>query len=308
MSGPLLYKKIQQFLFKNKTRTYIVPTSFGFAFAVLGLVLFALAVGAANNLAYIFIFFLISVALTSMSITNKNVDGLIISEPTGGIIFAEEPCNLGVLIQNKNATCVRDLEIYGKGYDQKLILNELDSGLEVSILVPWTAPRRGLINSPIFISQSDYPFGLLRAWKVFEFPKKFFVFPARKGDPTFPPLSVVSQENKNGGLFKDHRFYTSSDPLSRIDWKASARRQSHLIKTFEESENHSLYFCWEQTSHLNDFEARVSQLALWLDKAEKSGLLYSVKINDHQTLFESGKSHYLKCLEFLALMNPGDQG
>lgn len=308
MSGPLLYKKILQFLSNNKNRTYIVPSLFGFAFAILGLVLFALAIGAANNLAYIFVFFIISVALTSMSITNRNVDGLNLSEPTVGIIFADEPCNISVLLHNKNSTPARALEIYFKGHDQKLILNELASALEVSILVPWVAPKRGFINAPNIISQSYYPFGLLRAWKVFEIPKRFFVFPAKKGDPKFPPLSILNNENKSGGLFKDHRLYTNSDPISRIDWKASARRQSHLIKTFEESENLSLFFSWEQTSHLKDFESRVSQLTLWIDEAEKTGSPYSVKINAHQTLFESGKSHYLKCLEFLALMNPGDEG
>ena len=308
VSGPLLFKKILQFLSNNKNRTYIVPSLFGFAFAILGLVLFALAVGAANNLAYIFVFFIISVALTSMSITNRNVDGLNLSEPTVGVVFAEEPSNLSILIHNKKSSPARALEIYIKGNHQKLIVNEIDSESEISILVPWIAPKRGFINAPNIISQSYYPFGLMRAWKVFNIPKKMMVFPAKKGDPKFPPLSIVSNENKSGGLFKDHRIYTNSDSINRIDWKASARRQSHLIKTFEESEDLSLFLNWEQTSHLKDFESRVSQLTLWIDEAEKSGSPYSVKINAHQTLFERGKSHYLNCLEFLAQMNPGDEG
>ncbi len=77
VNGQGLYKKALQFLSKRKkTRTYIFPTSFGFAFGAMALVLFFLAVGYANNLIYIFVFFLISVAFTGVFITNRNVDGV----------------------------------------------------------------------------------------------------------------------------------------------------------------------------------------------------------------------------------------
>lgn len=228
----------------------------------MALVLFFLAVGYANNLIYIFVFFLISVALTSVLITNKNVDGVEIENIYGENLFAEERSALVVHLKNHFTAPAWNLVVFFEKTEERAELSSLN------------------------------PASL--------------VYPAKKGDPQFPQKSYGSEDLKNSGLFRDHREYQSSDSTMRIDWRASARRQELLVKNFEEMEKPSLRFSWEQTSHLTDFESRISQLCLWIDEAEKRGHAYSLDLNNIKTPLERGPSHWKTCLESLAILNSGD--
>lgn len=306
MNGQGLYKKVRQFLSKKRTRTYIVPSAFGFAFGAMALILFFLAVGYANNLIYIFVFFLISVALTSVLITNKNVDGLEAENILSENNFADERGSFAVPIKNFFSTPAWEVSVFFEKTEERTTVTSISPGEEESILIYWTPAERGVVKLPRLILQSTFPFGLLRAWKVFKKPREVLIYPARKGEPQFPQKSFGSDELKNSGLFRDHREYQSSDSMMRIDWRASARRQELLVKNFEEMEKPSLQFSWEQTSHLADFELRLSQLCLWIDEAEKQGHQYSLQLGTEKTARERGPSHWKTCLEILALARPGE--
>lgn len=272
----------------------------------MALVLFFFAVGYANNLIYIFVFFLISVALTSVLITNKNVDGVEAENIYAENVFAEERNVLVVHLKNYFTAPAWSLVVFFEKTDERSELSSLNPSSEENVSVYWKANKRGRVILPRLILQSTFPFGLLRAWKIFKKPREVLVYPARKGDSQFPQKSYGSEELKNSGLFRDHREYQSSDSMMRIDWRASARRQELLVKNFEEMEKPSLRFSWGQTSHLSDFEARVSQLCLWIDEAEKRGHAYSLELNNKKTPLERGPAHWKMCLETLALLSAGD--
>ena len=94
--------------------------------------------------------------------------------------------------------------------------------------------------------------------------------------------------------------------MRRIDWRASARRQELLVKNLEENNKAPLVFKWEFTTHLGDFEQRISQLCLWVDEAERRGHQYALSVGDSLVEMDNGIAHWKKCMRVLSLLQPAD--
>ncbi|MNK01127.1 hypothetical protein D3C87_189210 [compost metagenome] len=263
-------------------------------------VLFVMAIGYANNLIYIFVFFLISVAFTGMVMTNKNVAAAKVASLRTENIFAQEPGRILVSLENTVAAPLWSLEIFVEK-DKVQFLDSIDVGT-LDTTVRWTPLERGWITPPRVTLRSTHPFGLLRAWKHEKPTKPSLVFPLRKGVRVLPVEAFGSERPDQAGLFREHRLYQNSDSPLRVDWRASARRQEMLVKSFEDTENKFLHFTWEQTEDLEDFEDRVSQLCLWIDEAEKAGFTYSLALGDYQSPVDHGYAQWHICLEKLALL------
>lgn len=272
----------------------------------MSLTLFFLAVGYANNLIYIFVFFLISVAMTGMIVTNRNVSSIKVDSVTAGRLFCGEEGRLDVDIHNGSPVDSWDVQArLEKNKNSDGGKTYVSSGGHASLKVPFRPARRGLLHPPRIVLQSTFPFGLLRAWKYAVAQQPVVVYPERRGSIVFPQEAAGGERVQQSGLFKDHRPYQSADPLSRIDWRASARRDELLVKNYEEPEKPKLKFTWESTGALVETETRLSQLALWVDEAERQGHQYSLKIPGVETEFASGSAHHDRCLTALALYEEG---
>ncbi|MEK2690198.1 DUF58 domain-containing protein [Bdellovibrio sp. GT3] len=306
-SGRQLFKRQRQSQSK-KARTYILPTGFGLAFGLMGLVLFFMAVGYANNLIYIFFFFLISIAVTGMVVTNRNVEAIQFQRILAGDIFSGEDGRVRIQIVNKSSAVSYGIQAVfnRKATEAEAVTVEAED--ETALNVHWTAPHRGQQSLPALRIQGSYPFGLLQAWKQIKSPGTVVVYPARKGTVEFPMGSGADSVAQSVGLFLNHKQYQSGDPVRRIDWKASARRNEVLIKKFEEPEKPALNFTWEQTESIRDPELRLSQLALWIDQAEAQNYVYSMRLGGVQTPSAKGREHWRRCLEILALARVGELG
>ncbi|UXR65770.1 DUF58 domain-containing protein [Bdellovibrio bacteriovorus] len=302
VSGLSRFRKPLQFLSKKKKRTYIMPSRFGVAFGAMALVLFFLAVGYANNLIYIFVFFLISVAVTGILLTNKNMDIVRVEGIESPELFAKEEGRVRVDLENNSDIPAWEVEaVFAKSKDLTERISLAPKSQE-SLFLRFTPLSRGYISLPRITLQSVYPFGLLRAWKYAVSEQKILIFPQRRGDVEFPVDSVSGEGMQQSGLFRDHRTFQSADPLSRIDWRASARRQELLVKNYEEPEKPALSFSWEQTAYLEDPESRISQLCLWVDQAAKQGYSYSLTVGSKEHGKNSGAAHRQECLKTLALL------
>lgn len=270
----------------------------------MSLVLFFLAVGYANNLIFIFFFMLISVALTGMVVTNRNVKKINFVELQNLFIFAQEQSKIPVYLKNSSLINSLELEIFFEKFKAKAVLFSISANTEITIGIPFEFSRRGRITLPRLIVQSTFPFGLLRAWRNFRVSEaNLIVYPARIGQKEFPQILMNGAKLLSTGIFRDHRIYRSGDSVRRIDWKASARRRELLIKSYEEPEKPTLHFFWEQTEHLLDFEERVSQLTVWVDQAEQLQCEYSLHMGSQHIIQGRGREHWHNCLELLALVN-----
>lgn len=292
-----------------------MPTGFGYAFGAVALVLLILAIGYMNNLLYVFVFMLISMALTSMWTTNKNIDSVLLDSLSASFLFANEK-NL-LLAQFKNTrtrSSLWDIHIKVRLTEDipTQIIPQIKPFTCESVGVEWMPMTRGLVHLPRLHIQSRFPFRLLVAWKYFEKEIELVVYPERKGNKQLPQMSGASSEQDSSaqpdkdGFFRDYRDFQKTDSPSRISWKKSLKAQKHLVKNFESSGDQKIKLDWAFTENLNHPEERISQLALWVELCHNSHAFYSLKIKDYQTPFSSGLQHYKQCMQKLALLKPDE--
>lgn len=272
------------------------------AFAAMALVIFFMAVGYSNNLIYIFVFLLISLGITSAFVTNQNIKKIRINSAKALDMFVNEEGRIALEIVNETAKPVWDLEFtHGKKKPiQGKISLEQKSHQEFSY--SFKPQKRGWQNLERITMQSRFPFQLLRAWKYYTQKEDILVYAEKIGETQFPQEAFAEDSLSNAGLFRDHRSFQSSDSVNRIDWRASARRQSLHVKNYEEAEKPVLSFTWEQTQHLDDFEKRISQLTLWVDQAYVCGHDFSLKVGKTILPQKKDYQHRCLCLETLAVL------
>ncbi len=289
-----------------KRKTYILPTKFGLAFLVMTLVLFFMAVGYANNLIYIFVFFLISISLTGIVVTNRNVDKAFVVAVFPESNFAMENAIVNVEIENMGSRPLWDLQLSFADSEEEYFIRKIEPHMRVMAEVPWRPKTRGLKQLPVMTLKSTFPFGLLKSWQKYRLNQTVLIFPQKVGSRAFPPEARDDERMQPVGLFKEHRLYQSSDSPTRIDWRATARRQEMLVKNYEEAEKEKLHFDFAQTSQLTNLEEKLSQLTVWIDEAEKSNHSYSLKVHDFVLPSGRGPGHHFNCLEHLAMVEEAD--
>lgn len=293
----------QQYRLAKKQKTLIVPTGFGWSFGLTALTVFIFAVGFSNNLIFMLLFSMVAVAVVTAFFTNRNIEKIKFQSFKAPYIFADEvtvlPLQLGEtassygsydlsfsLVDNgKKTVCVQGKNLKAKCLEY--------------VELRYFFSRRGKQPFPVIEVRSDFPFGIFQAWKRMVAEKEVVVFPSRQGDRKWPQ-SFSGGDLGTSGFFKGHRLFHRSDSVRKIDWRASSRRQELLIKQFEGEQQKNLAFVWDQTAHLKDFESRISQLALWIDLAEKNQHKYSLRVGNFSTPLGQGIDHWGHCLTFLA--------
>lgn len=245
-----------------------------------------------------------------MYVANRNLEFIRFKNAYCGDIFAKQSNPVKITIEN----------IYNKNrYAFNVLLKATDGEPVVTKEIPeipalnerfvelsWTPQKRGWQSLPRFQIESTYPFDMLRAWRNYLSSDKVLVFPEKKGNNSFPITSRSSQNAGQQGLFRDHREYSAGDQVRRIDWRASTKHQDLLVKVFENDESNSYEFSWGDTKHLTNFEARISQLALWIDLCERQNASYSLKIGSTQLKLNRGLNHYRECMQYLAELTSKD--
>lgn len=302
VSGLKNFFRKQQYRLVEKQKTLIVPTGFGWSFGLTSLTIFVFAVGFSNNLIFMLVFSMVAVAVATAFFTNRNIEKIRIQSLKAPFIFADEVTVLHLRIGDTEKSYTSyDLSFSLIDAVKKTVCVQgasLKGSQAETIELEYFFSRRGLQSLPIVEVRSDFPFGIFQAWKRMAEPKEVMVFPSRKGDRKWPQ-SLAGGESGTSGFFKGHRLFQKSDSMRKIDWRASSRRQELLVKQFEGEQQKTLAFNWQQTAHLNDFEARIAQLALWIDLAEKHHHKYSLCVGKNYLPLSQGVDHWVDCLTLL---------
>jgi uncharacterized protein (DUF58 family) len=98
------------------------------------------------------------------------------------------------------------------------------------------------------------------------------------------------------------RGYRVGDARRAIAWKPSARRDTLLVREYEQPLGADVVLDWRQLGHL-EYEARISRLARWVDEAERDGRRYRLCLPGQPDLGpDRGSAHRLACQRALALL------
>ena len=290
-------------------RIYILPTREGIIYALLILIMLAAAINFNNSLVFFFTFLMAGVGIISMHMTQENLINLQFSIAHVKPVFCFQSLNLPLRIsQSVDKRWQKKLNNYSIAIQlpEQPAPDRTDVYHNESTLVQLSSPtiRRGQFKLPSFTVSSRYPLGLFRAWANIELTSDAIVYPHPAGQADFEPQSgsdSEGQSSKGRGFddFSGFKSYQPGESLKHIHWKAYAREQGLLTKTFSGSNNREYWINWNELS--GDVEKRLSRLCRLIIEAEHRGDRYGLLLPDSTIPISQGQTHKHQCLKALAL-------
>ena len=305
-----LLKRIQREEVATLTakRIYILPTREGFIYALLILILLAAAVNFNNSLIFFFTFLMAGMGVISMHMTQKNLLNLQCSMAHVSPVFCHQNLNLPVILQQKTNHSAHftnnHYSIALEFHHNESLLADVSDNEKCILYLNYPSRQRGYLKLPALTISSRYPLGLFRAWSNVKLSNNAIVYPQQITNNLYQANSGSESEGqspKGRGVddFNGFRTYQNGDSLKHIHWKAYAREQGLLCKTFSGSNTHEYWLNYNELS--GDIESRLSQLSYLIVKAEQCGDRYGLILAGQTINIGHGQSHQHQCLKSLAL-------
>ena len=293
----------------DRRRIYVLPTRFGLLFALSLLVMGVGALNYNNNPALLLALLLAGAANTSLLAAHLQLTGLQIAAIGAEPVAAGMPLELRLHARAAPGRERRGLRVQRGDVAASLSLS--DGNGHASLLLP-TVRRGWFVIGRLRISTTR-PLGLARAWAYVWPDAPLLVHPAPEAyGPPLPEdgagANALARLHPAGDDVHHLRAYRRGDPRRAIAWKPSARRDSLLVREYEQPLGADVLLDWQQLSALG-YEERIRRLARWVDEAEREGRRYRLQLPGQPALGPaSGVQHRHACLRALALLPPAGGG
>jgi uncharacterized protein (DUF58 family) len=294
----------------RRQRIYILPTRLGVAYAAM---LFAMLLGGMNynnNLGLGLTFLLVGVGLVTMHHCHGTLSGLRLRLLAAEPAFVGEQVRFRWLLENDSslsrpAVEVR-LERVGGPRSRPVEVPALGSA-EAELRLP--AARRGLVRLERFVIATAHPLGLFRAWAVVHPGHAAVAWPKPAARDRAPPKTATDTGGAQSAAVGDEDFaglrpFVAGDSLHRVAWKAYARGQGLHTKQYAGTDVVSHVFDWDSLAGLGT-EDRLAQLCRWVLDAHDRGEAFGLRLPGVSIDVNLGVSHRERCLNALALFDPG---
>jgi uncharacterized protein (DUF58 family) len=291
-----------------RRQLFMLPTRYGWLYALLLMVLLIAAINYGNGLVYGLTFLLAAVGVVSMLHTHRNVSGLRVTAGHCPAVFAGEPALFSICLANDS-----DVPRYGVAVEHaRREVARLDlAARETRCLgLPIPTRRRGWLAMPEFVVTTHYPLGILYSWsRRLTLPSRCLVYPAPAAEGYYP--SAPGDAAGDGGArvgqgddFVGQREYRAGDSPRHVNWKALAREQGWYTKEYGGGAAALVWLDWDLFAGL-DTETRLSILCRQVLEAERESLVYGLRLPGGVIAPGNGEVHEQRCLEALALFSGG---
>jgi uncharacterized protein (DUF58 family) len=294
----------------DKRRVYILPTAFGFLYALFVFVMLLAAMNYNNSLGLALTFLLVGIGLAAMHLCHRNLNGLVITGVQAGETFAGQPLVLTIGCENTTGIArlalLFDCDGARGGVD---LLESRERGL-VTLQLPTSG--RGLLRPSRVSISTRFPFGLFRAWSWLHLPLEAVVYPRVAGDQQPPATrgpdhAGLDLQQRGDEDFRGFRSYHPGDSPRHIAWKALARGAPLLVKDHAGASGTPVVFELDQVAD-RDLERRLSQLARWILDADQRARTFGLKLPGHGIAPATGPLQRRRCLTALALFDEAGSG
>ena len=293
----------------DRRRVYVLPTRFGLFYAMLLLVMVVGALNYNNNPALLLALLLVGAGLASLVAAHLQLSGLRVLAIDAEPVAAGAPLQVRLYVQADLARARRGLRINHDGaLDLASAVLHLDHGHgEAHLNLP--THYRGWLDLPRLRVSTTRPLGIARAWSYVWPEAPLLVYPAPEPHgPPLPPGSgdkVLTRLHPTGDDVHHLRAYRAGDARRAIAWKPSARRDTLLVREYEQPLGADVVLDWHALGGIG-LEARIARLARWVDEAERDGRRYRLSLPGQTPLGPShGAPHRHACLRALALLPRG---
>jgi len=289
----------------NLKNLYILPTSLGWVFIVLLVVLWVLGSNYQNNLILALCYLLSSLFIVAMHHTHANLSGVTVTANNAKPVYAGEEALFPVRLVSSNKKGNPALQLrWQKGgwVDAESVSNN-----QALNLVGITVTQRGMHKPGRLLIETVFPLGLMRCWSWLNFDVQALVYPKPKN--VEEPVSQTGDDEEGerlenrvrGDDFSGLRIYQAGDSLKHIAWKHFAREKGLYSKEYQQGISSERTLSWESFRHLS-MEERISALCYLTLSYSQQNLAFSVDIPGHHIALDSGDTHREKVLRLLALL------
>lgn len=291
----------------DRRRVYVLPTRFGLFYAAL---VFTMTLGALNynnNPALLLALVLGATAMASLIFAHLQLSGLRVDAVSADPVFAGERLRVHVALSARDARRRNGLRLDALGADT-FVPPLPPEGSAVAELHLDTR-QRGWHDIGRMRVSTTQPLGLARAWS-WVWPSPLLVYPAPEVQG--PPLPEGGRTGQHARLdpagddVHHLRGYRPGDAPRTIAWKPSARRDTLLVREYEQPVGIEVLLAWDALGAL-PYEQRIRRLAHWVEQAERADRRYRLALPGQPALGPShGPAHRHLCLRALALMPHAD--
>jgi uncharacterized protein (DUF58 family) len=281
-------------------RTQVKITRSGFIY--IGLTI-ALGVGAANtgnNLLYLMASLMLALMLLSGVSSLANLRGLEILVEPPEEIFAGVPAGFALRVRKRrgNAFFLRIRTPFGRAH-----LPFVRGEARVPFWL--TFPERGRTRLDALEVQSGFPLGFFLRRHLRSPDLGLVVYP-RPVHEAMPPLSGTADgadprlegAGETGDEVRGLRLFRSTDPLRRVDWKATARRGRMIVREFDRTAGRSLTI--DLTGSAHAWESALSRACHLVLEGYRLGLHVGLVLPDRELPPAGGAAHRRELLEVLS--------
>lgn len=289
----------------RRNRIYIVPTRFGWGFAIMCMVMLLGAMNYSNSMAFALTFLLFGLGLVCMHHTHANLVHVALRAGRAKPVYAGELAHFEVFIDNPGSRIRYALSAAWAREPAG------DPGCDVPALgfnavsLARETQHRGWLEAGIFAISTEFPLGLFYAWTWAQLDTRCLVFP-HPAPPGLPPPQSAGSGGTAGASrsgqdeFAGLRSYQRGDALRGIHWKSLPKSGSLMVKQFSETVAQALWLSWDAAPGTN-VEQRLSQLTRWVLDAETEGRSYGLRLPGTNIPPGHGEAHRFECLKALAL-------
>jgi uncharacterized protein (DUF58 family) len=239
----------------GQRRIYVVPSRYGWAYAVMLLLLFIASVNYSLSLGFALTFLLGGCAVVDLHMTHRNLSGLRLSVARTPSVFCGEPARLEIALENGRVrpryaltvVCLdpttrivppvvsanqtrteRKSALKAAALAAEPTVHHVDIGAhqQSPVWLEYATLQRGWSAVPRIRLQTSFPLGLIRAWSYWRPAAQVLVYPAPEPfAPTLPYGEGHATGAGGGGRddFAGVREYRNGDPLHQLAWRQIAR-------------------------------------------------------------------------------------
>lgn len=287
----------------DRRRIYVLPTRFGLFFGALVLTMLLGALNYNNNPALLLALLLAATAMASLIAAHLQLAGLRVEAISAEPVPAGSPLQVHVALAARDARARRGLRLEAHqvhGFAPPL------SGEGVVVQLALPTRHRGRFDLDRMRLSTTQPLGLARAWAWVWPATPLLVYPQPEAQgPALPEGEGAGSQSRLHPVGDDvhHlRAYRPGDARRAIAWKPTARRDTLLVREYEQPLGAEVPLDWHALSAL-PYEHRIRRLAHWVDLAEREGRRYRLALPGQPSLGPShGPAHRHLCLRALALL------
>lgn len=290
-----------------RNRVYIVPTRFGWGFALMLLVMLLGAMNYSNSMAFALTFLLGGLGLVCMHHTHANLVHVLLRIGRARPVYAGEAAHFEWLIDNPAAHPRYALACAWSRAAPQGVAVDVPAQSFAGCTLSVETTRRGWLEVGIVEISTEFPLGLFHAWTWVHLDARCLVFPQPGAAGVPPPLASgeagASGQSRSGqDEFSGLRNYQRGDALRSIHWKSLPKTAVPMVKQFSESVAHSVWLDWNLTPG-HGTEEKLSRLCRWVLDADAEGRVYGLDLPGIRIAPGQGESHRFECLKALALFD-----